>query len=260
MNKLTFLGTAAAGFVGSGRQPAAIYFDGMLLDCGAGVIGRLEDLKISDDLIAILITHLHHDHYGGLFDLLVNLAIKEDVKAKKGIKMEKRRLTIYAPNGLNTILDVIKDKGKIYSYLFERLDLKLVKANPSLTFEENGNMIKPILMDHGKTTDFGYLIDTKKFRVFYSGDTKETSNINGVKADYLIHEATFQHKYLSIAQATGHSTARGAAEAAIKCGAKKLFITHVTNVITPERELETEAKQVFSNTVLPNDLQSFELN
>ena len=260
MAKLVFLGTAAAGFVGSKRQRSAVYFDGLLLDCGADVIGRLEDLKLAGNLVAILITHLHYDHYGGLFSLLVNLAIKEDVKIKMGAKTKKPKLTIYAPGGLNTILEAIKVTGKVYDFVFDRLDLKFIEVNTSLNFEEAGKKIKPILMDHGKTVDFGYLIETNGFKLFYGGDSSFPSNVQNIRADYLIHEATFQNKYIDAAKASGHSTAEQAAEAATKCGAKKLFLTHVTNVIVPESELELEAKRVFANTVLPNDMQSFELD
>lgn len=260
MPRLVFLGTGAAGYIGSARQLSSIYFDGLLIDCSGGTVGRLEDLKLIRDIDAILISHLHSDHYGGLFDLFVHLGIKTAMKNKPSEEKEKPKIIVYSPPGLKEVIETAKKAGMIYGFVFDSLDIEFVEVKDGYNFVVGSKRITAVLMDHNKTEDFGYLIDNGKFRLFYTGDTREPSALERLKVDYLIHEATFPDSASEQANLTGHSTGKQAGETAAKVGAKRLFLTHVNNVVCDEKLIGKEAKEIFRDTVLPNDLQSFELD
>ena len=259
MPELIFLGTGAAGYVGSARQLSSTYFDGLLLDCSAGTVGRLEDVKSVEKLKAVLISHVHSDHYAGLFDLLVHLDIKCIINEKLNGKRKQQKLFVYCPEGLKPIIRKMAEMGKVYEFFFDYLQVNFIEVQDGMEFEVGDKKIKAILMDHKETDSFGYLINNGKFKLFYTGDTMEPSALEKFKVDYLIHEATFTEKYRKFAKATGHSTGKDAAEVALKTGAKKLFLTHVNNNLEREENIYKEAKEIFAATVLPNDLDEFHL-
>ena len=99
--ELTFLGTGAGNHVGSRRHPVSAFVDGILLDCGAGTTGRLQDAELFDRVDGVLITHLHADHIAGLFDFLLHTVIAQ----------RRRPLSLLPPPGLTPILRAKYDDG-----------------------------------------------------------------------------------------------------------------------------------------------------
>lgn len=75
--------------------------------------------------------------------------------------------------------------------------------------------------------------------------------IKGV--DLLFHEATFLHQDLARAKETFHTTALQAATLAKDCQAKKLCIGHFSARYEDETCLLTEAKSVFTDTILAKE-------
>jgi ribonuclease Z len=77
--------------------------------------------------------------------------------------------------------------------------------------------------------------------------------------DCLYHEATFMEDEKIRSKQTEHSTARQAGEIALKAGVKKLIIGHYSARYTNQTDLLNEAKAVFENTVLGEDLTTYEI-
>jgi ribonuclease Z len=77
--------------------------------------------------------------------------------------------------------------------------------------------------------------------------------------DLLIHEATFTNDMAEEAREFGHSTARQAAEIAREANAKRLLITHFSTRYPDPRVLLDEAREVFPETILADDLLEVDL-
>ena len=92
--------------------------------------------------------------------------------------------------------------------------------------------------------------------VAYCTDTRPCRNAielaRGV--DLLIHEATFTDDMAEEARDFGHSTARQAARIAHEAGAKRLLITHFSTRYPDPRPLLEEAREVFPDTIMADDL------
>src|SRR5262249_9337246 len=95
VSELVFVGTGDA-FGAGGRRQSALLLRAQggsgLLDCGATASRRLSQLGIArDELDAILISHFHGDHFGGIPFLLLG-ALYEDRR--------RRPLWIAGPRGI----------------------------------------------------------------------------------------------------------------------------------------------------------------
>jgi ribonuclease Z len=77
--------------------------------------------------------------------------------------------------------------------------------------------------------------------------------------DLLIHEATYTEEFASEAQQYGHSTAAQAARTARDAGARRLLITHFSTRFTDPTPLLQEARAIFPDTILAEDLMEIEV-
>ena len=75
----------------------------------------------------------------------------------------------------------------------------------------------------------------------------------------LYHEATFQTDMEEWAAKTMHSTARQAAQIAVKANAGKLIIGHFSNRYKTNDSFLTEAREMFPNTDLATEGQRFKV-
>jgi ribonuclease Z len=77
--------------------------------------------------------------------------------------------------------------------------------------------------------------------------------------DLLIHEATYTEEFAIEAQQYGHSTAAQAAQTARDAGARRLLITHFSSRYPDPAPLLREAREIFPNTMLADDLMEIEV-
>ena len=77
--------------------------------------------------------------------------------------------------------------------------------------------------------------------------------------DLLIHEATYTEEFAAEAQQYGHSTAAQAARTARDAGARRLLITHFSTRFPDPTPLLQEARAIFPDTLLAEDLVEIEV-
>ena len=245
--KLTFFGTGAGSFRGSRRQMPSAFVEGILLDCGAGATGRLHDAALFDRVEGILITHLHTDHIAGLFDFLLHTVIQG----------RKRPLTIVSPPGLSPILRAANDARAMARDPSELYELRLVEGSePEATI--GPWRVQAIPLDH-TVYNVGYLLTSDDAKLFYTGDTRQPSASDGLRADFVIHESTYADRNADQAHEYGHSTASQAARAAVEMHARRLFLTHIGDLEGTEAEVLHEVRAAFPDSTVAEDCGEYDL-
>ncbi len=97
-------------------------------------------------------------------------------------------------------------------------------------------------------------------RIVISGDTApaETLAVAAHGADVLVHEATFAEEEAERARETFHSTARQAAELALRAEVRLLALTHISSRYAGG-EIRDQARAVFAATEAPRDFDTIEV-
>lgn len=296
--RVVFLGTAGA-VPSSDRNTSAIFVQyskhRFLFDCGEGAQRQMITAKLGfRNLDHIFITHMHTDHFIGVFGLIETLSLNG----------RKKELNFYTPKP-----EVLKALFEIFGYENLEFDLKVHKASDGdeICFEnfkivafKTEHIVQSIgyalierdnrKFDREKAEKLGIppgplyaklkkgeavlwrgklvtpemvLGEVKKGRkMVYTGDTRPCERVVEIakNADLLIHDASFSEDLKSWAIESGHSTAKEAAEIAKKANVRKLILTHISARFTKNTEtLLNEAKEVFGNVEVAKDFLELEI-
>ena len=227
----------------------------ILIDCGEGTQKQMKKAGIElKDIDTVLISHLHGDHFYGLIGFLTS----------HDHNMRTKPITIYGPKGLKEIVSVqLRVTNRSLTYRLNIIELEEMESLKIVT--QPHLSIKTIPLKHRIYTN-GFLVEysnnDSSIRYAYCSDTayepKIASMIKGV--DWLYHEATFLETHATKAQHTNHSTAKQAASIAQKAGAKKLIIGHYSSRYENQENHLREARSIFKNTELSQDLKVFHLS
>lgn len=291
---LTILGTSSAVPTSKRYTSAHIlnvcehYY---LFDCGEATQIRIRQEKLPLSKVHhIFISHLHGDHFFGLFGLLSSFQLHRTVSD----------VYIYAhrplKNIINTVLpgderninlhfieldeasyqQIYEDKHvKIFSFpLKHRIPVSafLVKQKEELLkirkekIAEYGLSIKDIVsIKNGNdyvdpdgnviaNQVFTYPPAKAKSYAYVTDTIYDESIIPYVKdIDVLYHEATFTSQHEDNAALSGHSTARQAATIAKKANVGKLILGHFSSRYNDRSTFLTEAMEIFPNTILAEE-------
>ena len=298
--KITILGSSSA-LPSYKKFPSAhvinIHERFFLTDCGEGTQIRIRQFKIKSSKINhIFISHLHGDHFFGIFGLISSfnlLGRKNDLhifspgdlekivytvikKADLNFKLFFHRLstdkkeTVYESKRIKISCFPLNHRIETYGYLFE--EKKKEKNIRKEAIQKYNLTIKDIInIKNGNdfTSEDGKILPNnaltlpeQKTRSYaYCSDTlfepKIIPYIKGVSLLY--HEATFTEDLKETAQITKHSTASDAAKIALKAEAEKLIIGHFSSRYKDENLLLEEAKTVFKNTFPAEDGLTFHI-
>jgi ribonuclease BN (tRNA processing enzyme) len=200
-----------------------------------------------DRVDVILISHLHCDHIAGLFDFLLHTLITG----------RKRPLTIVSPPGLSPILRAMNNVGAMVKDPAELYDFRVIEGlKPEVTI--GPWQVRGVPLNH-TVYNLGYLLTTDTTTLFYTGDTRQPSVPDGVRADIVIHESTFADRNAQLAHEFGHSTATQAARAATRMGARRLFLTHIGSREGTEAEVLREVRAGFPDATVAEDRSQHDL-
>lgn len=304
--KLELIPLGVSSAVPTGRRhlsSTALRREGRLIlfDCGEGTQFRLLDANLKRTRVdTIFLSHLHGDHFYGLFGLLSSMELQgreEPVTlvGPKGFRDPVHRLRTLSGDFRSLEVEYLEVAEDFSGRIFETEEW-YVEAEPiehrvpalgyryaekdragridgerakELGIEESGQFEalkdgEAVTLSGGRRIEPEEVVGPARpgMRFAYVFDTRPCEA--GVRlarnADLLYHEATFTHDLLDRAEATGHSTAREAAEVAREAEADRLLLGHFSARYSDTSELVAEAREVFPEAEAAMELRRYELS
>ena len=221
MSELVLIGTSDAFGAGGRRQSAYLLraeSGCVLLDCGGSTVSGLSALGIArDEIDAILLTHFHGDHFGGIPLLLLGAQYAD---------RRRRPLVIAGPPGVEqrvremarALGHALEDHRLGFEVRFEELATGATREVGPVTARAFATFHSPDSRPHG------LVIGAGKRRVAYSGDTgwfdALPGEVNG--ADLFLCECTQVHRAFEYHLSLEELTERNGE---FDCG--RLVLTHL---------------------------------
>ena len=268
-----------------------------MVDCGEGTQIQVRRARIHfNKIISIFITHLHGDHCFGLIGLISTLGMLGrtaplHIYAPHELgKIFQQQLDFFCNeldyeiyfHGVNTTANdvVYEDKGIIVKsiplnhrtaccgYMFiEKPTLPHIRRDMIDFYNIPECYRNNIKNGADWITNDGTVIPNSRLTTpadtprsyAYCSDTKYMPGLykHLVNVDMLYHEATYCSDNGDRAEKYYHSTARQAATVARDANVKKLILGHFSARYNDETTLLEEARAVFPNTFLANEMAVF---
>ena len=211
----------------------------MLLDCGNGVFGKLRAARPFTDVCAVVISHLHADHFFDLVPYAYALAYSRQAQAMG------TRPALYAPPGAREAFRRITgawDAEELIEQSFELHEYdptdELVLGPLRVRFHEVPHFIRTHavqVLDGDGSFTYGADCRPNDEIVAFARDT-----------DLLMLEATLEQP--DEGSARGHLTPTEAGEHARRAGARRLVLTHMS-ADHDASEARAEAERAFGAPV-----------
>ena len=266
--------------------------DTVLFDCGEGTQRQMMRYGVSFTFADVFFSHFHTDHYLGIIGLLRTMALQGRTELlrcwgpKGAVRFLKKCETLGAdrltfPVEVKELEPGESARRRDYAICAIRAehrgatalswalveDTRRGRFNPdrarALGIPEGPlwgliHRGEPVVLPDGRTVRPEELVGPSRpgRRVVITGDTRpcESTRLAATDADLLVHESTFGDEESQRALETGHSTAREAAELALRAGARRLVLTHLSARYTRDvSELENQARSVFASTIIARD-------
>ncbi len=295
--KVTFLGTSDA-VPSIKRNHTSILLtyseENILVDCGEGTQRQFKKAHLNIGKITrILITHWHGDHVLGLPGILQSLALNDYSKTlkiygPKGTKKAVSEMLRVFPFKRNYKIEVREVEGKFFetkdfvleaekmthgapcnAYSFQikdkiridkgKLKKAKIKPGPILQKLKEGKSIS-INGKKYSAASLTYKQEGKKISFIF--DTSMNAKITPFvrDSDLLICESSFSSELEDKANEKMHLTSEKAAEIAKKSKSEHLILTHISQRYENDSEkILKEAKKIFKNSTLAEDLMSLEV-
>lgn len=269
----------------------------LIFDCGEGTQRRMAAARIGfRRQTRIFITHLHGDHVLGLPGLIQTMTLLHRERplhlyGPQGLTafIEAFSSVLGGPGFPMTVNEIISEgivhagseytvraikadhEDPSWSYVLEeqprpgrfhpeKASALGVPEGPLWKRLQQGGDVE---LEDGKLVRSNEVVDPPKrgLKIAYSGDTRPTEAFSRASegADLIIHEATFDSSLEEKAVENGHSTAAQAAEVAKAAGVEMLVLTHISSRYPDAGVLIDEAREVFPNTRIAEDLMVIEL-
>lgn len=291
--RVTFLGTAASRpTVGRNVSSLLLQREGelFLFDCGEGTQRQMMRYATGFGVHDIFFTHLHADHFLGVTGLLRTMGLQareetmrlwaprgggailreavqlgvervpfpveiEELEPGQSLARGDYEIIPYAvQHGTRALGYAVVEHPRLGRFDVERARALGVPEGPLFGRLHRGESVEV----DGRIIGASDVVGPPRAgrRVVYSGDTRpcRTTVEQAEGADLLIHDATFSEEEAERARATGHSTAREAADVAKRARVRRLLLTHLSARYADDvRPLEREAREVFAQTTIAYD-------
>lgn len=266
-----------------------------MIDCAEGTQLQLRKLRVPFTKIqAIFISHIHGDHCFGLIGMISTFGLLGrtaplHVYAPKALeKMLEMQIQMFCNDlGYEVVFHAVdtKENKVIYDdrsltvetvplchrvpcagYIFrEKPTLPHIRRDMIDFYQIPISQINNIKAGADWTTPEGTVIENSRLvtpaepprSYAYCSDTAYLPNLHemlkGVTTLY--HEATYAEDMIDNAVKYCHSTARQAAMVAKAAGVSRLLLGHYSSRYTNEDILLNEAREIFHNSFLTNELQ-----
>ncbi len=215
---------------------------GYLIDCGAGVLSRVQAFLPLSSIAAIFLSHLHFDHISDLFILRYALQM---LYASGDIL--KPTLKVVAPPEPEREFGMLSQLGAFEMIKLQK-GLKLSQDGLDIMFEEMSHPFPSFAMrfEHGG----------KSF--VYSGDTNCNERLApfAKDTDLLLADCAFLHKDKT--PASPHMSAREAAEIANEAQANRLLCSHFSPFSDP-KHITAEAYNIFRGAAEAEEMRTYEV-
>ena len=217
----------------------------LLLDCGNGSLSNLQRRWDVGAIDAIIISHLHPDHFADLYGLYYALRFHRD---------GPRSVPVYAPKGAWEFASQLLDSADTFA---QTCRFEAAKAGDVL---ELGPLRVTLFAANHPVETLASRVEGGGKVIAYTGDSAPTENLHHAArdADLLMADATWLERERPLPSGvhmTGHEAGRTAAEA----NAQRLMVTHVFPSNDPA-EVSAEAARAFDGEILTAfDLQELVL-
>ena len=264
-----------------------------MIDCGEGTQLQLRRNHIHFSFINhIFISHLHGDHSFGLIGLISTfgllgrtapLHIYADAMLEKVMKPQldfyckdikyplffhsidaSKHSVIYEDNTITVETLPLNHRMPCCGFIFREKPKRRHLIGDVANFYNIPIYQRQSIKDGADyTTPDGTVIPNSKLTreadpsrsYAYCSDTRPCPQICGYlkDVDLLYHEATFAESEKERAKVTHHSTAKEAAEIAVTAGVKRLLLGHYSSRYDDEKQLLSEASEIFPVTECANE-------
>ncbi|MEM2875088.1 MAG: ribonuclease Z [Candidatus Hadarchaeales archaeon] len=268
----------------------------LLLDCGEGAQAQMSRCGLSPLRVsAIFLTHLHGDHFLGLAGLVQTMALmgrtsplqvycpaEDEDKVWEYLRLPRYTLTFdVSVEGLRADRELRRGgysirtcevihpvpavayslvenerRGRFYP---ERAMSLGVMPGPDFSRLQRGETIKV----GGRSVSPSEVMGPPRpgRKIVYTGDTRPSEKIAEFarNADLLVHDSTFSADMRDKAEESSHSTTEEAAEIARRAGVRLLALFHISPRYPDASVLLEEARRIFPETILPEDLSSIDI-
>ncbi len=242
--KLIVLGRSG-GFPAAGGATSGYLLDidgkYVLVDCGSGVLANLFRFIRLDQLAAIILTHLHHDHTSDM--QVLKYAI--DLSRKNGL--ERPAIPVFAPATPEPAVDALQGDG----------DLIIGQISHGMEVPMFGATVRFYAMEHPVET-YGLSLEKASRKLAITSDTVPCANLQPLLqgADLALMDAGSIER-LRMPRMM-HMTAAECASLATAAGARQLILTHLLPLL-PAEEILAEAQAIFPGAELARELVTYDI-
>lgn len=218
----------------------------ILVDCGSGTLLQLEKANLSyKEIDIVCISHYHTDHISDFNALIQALNWTPGFDRKK-------ELILIGPVGFKEFYESYlkpisgTPRPDTYEIIIKEIDDEIEFSNFTInSYKTNHN-----------ADSIAYKFSEEEKTVVISGDTDFDENLIGFvqNSDVLILDCSHPNNQ----KVSGHLVPKECGEIAKKASVKKLVLSHLYPTLSEEIRL-IETKEIFSNTILAEDLMNLDV-